>query len=214
MITQKINTKEKGNKGMSKRLFVGVIDSGDYRVAQLCCSYCDEPETTATSLLNFLREYSDDLYARLPNCKFTLTEDDYEDDIDDPIEVLESIVGCDRYETIDLMDNRDFATDAECDYGFVINYDTRKFCSYMRGMKFLVSEYDLDELPLVQQYIKDYKAYSLEHIEETREDWLAHNAIHEREMAVFRGQDPDEAEAWFRKTFSKVKIGIFDSTKK
>lgn len=204
---------------MSKKLFIGVIDGGDYRVAQFCESSVDEPETTAIELLNFLYDSSEDLYARLPSCKFTLSEEDDKDDYPtlDPYlgaEILEVIIDADRYATIDLMDSREFAEDVDCDYGFIINYDTKNFCSYMRRMKFLVSEYDLDELPSVEQYIKDYKAYSLEHVEETREDWLACNAIHEREMAEFYGKDPDEAEAWFRKTFAKVKIGIFDRNKK
>ena len=161
---------------MSTQILLGVIDCGEWRVAQRYTSFEDEPDYSGFSLISILNDCSTHIYNNLFHCKFIATgyEDISESEKEYPtlsstmgIEILTEIEQCDKYDTIPLIDNRHFWEDEfNCTYAFIVNYDTNKLTCYLYGNK------NIDEI--VQICCKPMLLFL-------------------RETAIAAGNDPDDA---------------------
>ena len=194
---------------MGTRMIIGVIDGGDWRVAQYCNSFEDEPEYQGKLLLDCLKTNLTNIYENLSHCRFvakygddTAATEEYPTfDSSLGVDVFDEIIACDKYDTVWLCDSRSFLDDElSCGFAFIINYDTGKLTCYHHGRKFLFGEYDLENLPVIDMLIADYEASIALHKKETQRIAYAPMIDLIRERAVENGLDPDEEERnfWLR----------------
>ena len=188
---------------MSTQILLGVIDCGEWRVAQRYTSFEDEPDYSGFSLISILNDCSTHIYNNLFHCKFIATgyEDISESEKEYPtlsstmgIEILTEIEQCDKYDTIPLIDNRHFWEDEfNCTYAFIVNYDTNKLTCYLYGNKFVFGEYDLNNLPSEDAFLADLKQTKKENIDEIVQICCKPMLLFLRETAIAAGNDPDDA---------------------
>lgn len=161
---------------MGTHMLLGVIDCGEWRVAQNFTSFEKEPEDSGTRLISILKNCSTDIYNNLYHCMFIATdEEDIPESIEEyptlsslmGIDILTEIAYCEKYDSIPLIDSRSFFQDeCECEYAFIIDYDTNKLTCYICGNRFVFGEYDLNELPETNTFVYDFKKTQLANIDE------------------------------------------------
>lgn len=194
---------------MGTKMLIGVIDGGDWRVAQYCNSLEDEPEYQGKLLLDCLNANLTEIYENLSHCRFIAKYgDNIETTKEHPnfdsllgVDIFNEIIACDKYDTVWLCDSRSFLDDElYCEFAFVINYDIEKLSCYHHGRRFLFGEYNLEQLPTIEVLLADYEASIVQHQKEVKKIVYAPMAEMIRKRAVESGLNPDEEEQefWFK----------------
>ena len=197
---------------MSTQLFLGIIDGGEWRVAQHIRSRRDdEPFYQASIILSRLKNYSD-ICNNLHHCKFVTTYDDWTPEMGDEhyslsstigADVLDEIIDCGKYDVVHLSDAREFLKqESFCRYAFIINFDTGKLTAYHSGDRFIFGEYDLDNLPSIYRFMDDLEEFEKEHLYEINRIIHSSAIMMLRDNAIAQGLDPDEAERKFLEAIS------------
>lgn len=192
---------------MSTQMLLGIIDGGDWRVAQHIRSQRDdEPFYQASIILSRLKNYSD-ICNNLHHCKFVTTYDEWTPEMGDEhytlssaigADVLDVIIDCGKYDVVHLSDAREFLKqESFCRYTFIINFDTGKLTAYHSGDRFILGEYDLENLPSIYRFMDDLEEFEKEHLFEINK--IIHASLIKtiRDNAVLQGRDPEEAEREF-----------------
>ena len=192
---------------MSTQMLLGIIDGGDWRVAQHIRSQRDdEPFYQASIILSRLKNYSA-ICNNLHHCKFVTTYDDWTPEMGDEhytlsstigADVLDEIIDCGKYDVVHLSDAREFQKqESSCRYSFIINFDTGKLTAYHSGDRFIFGEYDLDNLPSIYRFMDDLEEFEKEHLLEINKIIHAPLIKTIRDNAVLQGLDPDKKEREF-----------------
>ena len=192
---------------MSTQMLLGIIDGGDWRVAQHIRSQRDdEPFYQASIILSRLKNYSA-ICNNLHHCKFVTTYDEWTAEMGDEhytlssaigADVLDEIIDCDKYDVVHLSDAREFQKqESFCRYTFIINFDTGKLTAYHSGDRFILGEYDLENLPSIYRFMDDLEEFEKEHLFEINKIIHAPLIKTIRDNAVLQGLDPDKKEREF-----------------
>ena len=193
---------------MSTQLLIGIIDDGEWRVAQRYKMYeDDELYNQASIILDRLKYYADTICDNLHHCKFVVLFNDMSEEKEEEIStlsvfkgaaIIDDIIDCPKYQEILLHDARNFIKDElYCRYSFIINFDTRTLSAYHCGDKFLCGTYDLNNLPRVDSMMEDLARSESENQREAHRIICAPILKMIRENAVSEGKDPNEAEENF-----------------
>ena len=192
---------------MSTQMLLGIIDGGEWRVAQHIRSRRDdEPFYQASIILSRLKNYSA-ICNNLHHCKFVTTYDEWTAEMGDEhyslsstigADVLDEIIDCGKYDVVHLSDAREFLKqESFCRYAFIINFDTGKLTAYHSGDRFIFGEYDLDNLPSIYRFMDDLEEFEKEHLFEINKIIHAPLIKTIRDNAVLQGLDPDKKEREF-----------------
>lgn len=199
---------------MGLRMFIGVIDEGDWRIAQYCNFWTENGPDVQYEIIKGQLADAEAIRENLSHCKFITTYENKTEAMEKEYpslvpwcgaDVLDMISDCGKYETIGLCDSRVFLDDEiSCEYAFVINFDTWILTCYHNGKRFMFGEYDIDNLPDTKQFMNDLRNSKKIHKLEIQKVIFTPTVNLLRKNAISQGKDPDAVEKSFWEMISSA----------